>query len=298
MQHCSRSRALSGRDRWKLALLAVTVGLLLASPLLVRADIFSIDGKLIEVEVRNQWQYLLPKAKISCTKSWGKIIVTANAPGYQEASTSISPSSGQNSYVVALTLRDPAVSLYCYNLAEQKVVSAYFEKGQEGVETQTYAVKVLIPKKSWPHPNAGNIDVCDTGFRLPLKTSCQIKTRDDFYDVRMTISREALGFAGGKLVVFVNTEASLMHGEILKWLQALRRVEKFMPFPGVSVSTFALFLYKVLPRDQVLATGDVPESLRKLYREQDRFEALHDPAEQRRAALNAHALDRLGTAEN
>ncbi|RCK78131.1 MAG: hypothetical protein OZSIB_1780 [Candidatus Ozemobacter sibiricus] len=257
-----------------LAIFILLSALILNDP--VAAATFTVGSTRVEVEVRNSVMLPIPDARARGWVSGTTLVLEAWAAGYQTAHIELAAPSHPGAIVHhEFVLADTPKRLSARDLTDHPLQSVHFEKGQEGYPASQYGITALIPKKSWPRPSAANVEVMDLAWSIPLKSSCTIESEGEFHRVRLTLPRRALDLTGTDLIVYFNTEKSYLQGEILRWLKALEKVEKVISPPLGSAMELARFLFGALPRPQVEATGQVPETLRQLYSRADRFAELH-----------------------
>lgn len=240
------------------------------------AETITVGQVTAEVNVRNSTMLLIPGARVQGWIKGQSLHLSATAKGYLAAQAEIPlPATPTGHYLHEFVLADVKKSLAARDLTDHPVQSAQFEPGQEGFPADQFGVTVLIPRKSWPRPAGGNVEILDSVWEAPLKSSCKIEIEDEFYRVRMTIPRSLLDYTGSQLTVYFDTEKSPVQGSILLWMKRLERLEKIVSPPIGSAMALARFLFGVLPRSQVEATGKVPPTLQQLYQQADKFSALH-----------------------
>lgn len=180
-----------------LALMTVSVSL--------QAVQCQVGSCLVNVDVRNSIYLMVPHALVKCSLSGEKIRISASAPGYVPQVKEIRMLPGTSSYFATVRLADREKRIDILDYSYKPIVSAYVDRFQGGTPSHLYAINLMLPVKTWPHPNAGNVKVNQPGYGWPIQLSCDISLFEDFYRVRMLIDRAVLDDPKDHLLVYVNT---------------------------------------------------------------------------------------------
>lgn len=260
-----------------------------AAPLLIAFTLLSATagaipytaGKYtVDVTVRNQIMLVIPDARVSVWQSGQSIFVEASAPGYQSKRESFAISGVSTYYKQELTLSDITKKFIIEDLAGKPIVSAFVETNQHGFKANEYGMKIFVPIGGWPRPSSKGVDVFDEVWFAPLKTSCNLSKREDFHQVTIVIPRSALNLTTPQMRVVFDTTATVVEGTVLKWVNALIKIESVVSPPLGTAMALAKFIYYTIPERLVRATGRVPRTLQALYDQRARFNQLHqDPEE-------------------
>ncbi len=246
------------------------VVVLLAHVSAAQAATQTVGAYTIEVDVRGSTMMIIPHAHITASKSGGKLKVTAWAPGYQHAAKEIPIKTGVTQYSTYFVLRDVEKRLDVLTFEYKPIQSAYFERDQSGTPTDQYAINLFLPIKSWPHPSPANLIVNQPGYGIPIQNSCEITQRDEFFKVRMLISRAVLDDPNPELLIYVNTAQIITPATAHRWFATIRRLEATNPAAAADV---ARALFGSLPQDQAFEA--LPHSVARLLALRRRFETLH-----------------------
>jgi len=187
-----------------LALLVILLALLAFSRPLLAVQC-QAGPYLVNVEVRNSIYLMVPHALVKCSLSGHNIRVSASAPGYVPQIKEIRTMPGTSSYFATIRLADHEKRIDILDYNYKPIVSAYVDRFQGGTPAHLYAINLMLPVKTWPHPNAGNVKVNQPGYGWPIQLSCDISLLEDFYRVRLLIDRAVLDDPKDHLLVYVNT---------------------------------------------------------------------------------------------
>jgi hypothetical protein len=248
--------------------------------LLAASTAFAIPCKVgdftVDVEVRNQAMNLIPDVKVKCYMvSDRNIMVKAKAPGYQTRTRKIYTQDNQSYYKTDLTLRDIDHRISIVDLNRRPIVSAYARTDQYGFGGNEFGITVFIPKAIWKNAQASEVEVLEPFWGLPFKKNCQITEVDEFYQVKLAISRDALDWSGGDLVVIFKTYVE----KDLKILED--RIVSLANLPDVknkdviacSLSRFIADNYRV---DELRHKfSSLPEPLETIVKDREKFNQLH-----------------------
>lgn len=243
-----------------------------------------MGGHTVDIDTRNLALNVIPHAKFSCYMSSGNIQVRVRATGYLEERFTLYPSGTTPGYFKRdVFLQDYPKTLIAEDMNGKKIVAVYFQKDQYGFDPRQYGITAHIPKKMWKNADVRGVEVFDNFWGFPLKKSCEIEAIEDYYRVKLTISRNALELTGSELTVVFDTKEKLPSAGINDWLARLKAAEdgEGELAPGAA-RAFAEFLFYVLPRSDVeqACGGTLPKSLKVLYDQARDFAALHrDPTE-------------------
>lgn len=178
---------------------------LMALSLPLQAVQYPVGPYQVNVDVRNSIYLMVPHALVKCSLSGQNIRVSVTAPGYVPQIKEIRTLPGTSSYLATVRLadREKRIDILDYNY--KPIISAYIDRFQGGTPAHLYAINLMLPVKTWPHPNAGNVKVNQPGYGWPIQLSCDISLLEDFYRVRMLIDRAVLDDPKDHLLVYVNT---------------------------------------------------------------------------------------------
>lgn len=178
---------------------------LMAFSLPLQAVQYPVGPYQVNVDVRNSIYLMVPHALVKCSLSGQNIRVSVTAPGYVPQIKEIRTLPGTSSYFATVRLadREKRIDILDYNY--KPIISAYIDRFQGGTPAHLYAINLMLPVKTWPHPNAGNVKVNQPGYGWPIQLSCDISLLEDFYRVRMLIDRAVLDDPKDHLLVYVNT---------------------------------------------------------------------------------------------
>lgn len=225
---------------------------------------------LVEVDVRTSLHVLIPQAVIECQLSGPRIRIMAYAPGYLLERKNIAIRPGVMTYAAALVLRDPPKRFDVYDFEHKPIASCFFDRDQGGTPPDQYAINMMIPMKSWPHPSPKNVIVNQPGYGWPVQNSCEISIREEFYRVRMLIDRAVLDDPHDELLILVNIAEIISPAAAVRWIDQIRRLEATSP---AAATVLAKALLGSLPPG--LDGSALPVSLARLLAAQNRFEDLH-----------------------
>lgn len=164
-----------------------------------------VGSFLVNVDVRNSIYLMVPHALVKCSLAGEKIRISASAPGYVPQVKEIRMLPGTSSYFATVRLADREKRIDILDYSYKPIVSAYVDRFQGGTPSHLYAINLMLPVKTWPHPNACNVKVNQPGYGWPIQLSCDISLLEDFYRVRMLIDRAVLDDPKDHLLVYVNT---------------------------------------------------------------------------------------------
>ena len=178
---------------------------LMALSLPLQAVQYPVGPYQVNVDVRNSIYLMVPHALVKCSLSGQNIRVSVTAPGYVPQIKEIRTLPGTSSYFATVRLadREKRIDILDYNY--KPIISAYIDRFQGGTPAHLYAINLMLPVKTWPHPNAGNVKVNQPGYGWPIQLSCDISLLEDFYRARLLIDRAVLDDPKDHLLVYVNT---------------------------------------------------------------------------------------------
>ncbi|EKD83322.1 MAG: hypothetical protein ACD_39C00750G0004 [uncultured bacterium] len=198
---------------------------LCGSPAFIRAAEYKVGPYLVDVDVRTSLMQVIPHAYVKCHLSGKTIRISASAPGYVAKNHELTVKTGVSNYSTVIRLSDPKKRLDVMTFDYKPIVSAYFDRYQGGIPSHLYAINLLLPVKSWPHPSPENVIVNQPGYGWPIQNSCEISVMEDFYKVRMLIDRAVLDDPHDELLVYVNTAEVISVSAAEKWLAKLVELE-------------------------------------------------------------------------
>ncbi len=237
---------------------------------------YKVGDFTVDVEVRNQAMNLVPDAKIKCYMVSGRnIIVKASAPGYKTSTRKIHTQDNQFFYKTDFALRDIDHSVNILDLNRRPIASAYARTDQYGFGGNEFGITVFIPKAIWKNAQASQVEVLEPFWGLPFNKTCQISEVDEFYQVKLAISRDALDWSGGDLVVifktYVEKDLKVLEDRIISLANLPNVINKRTI--AYSLSKFIADNYRVEELRQKFSS--LPEPLETMVKEREKFNQLH-----------------------
>lgn len=249
---------------------AILLGLIFSSPLFVGAAEYKVGQYLVDVDVRTSLMQVIPHAYVKCRLAGKTIKISAAAPGYVAKNHELTVRPGITGYATIIRLADPEKRLDVMTFDYKPIVSAYFDRYQGGIPSHLYAINLLLPIKSWPHPSPDNVIVNQPGYGWPIQNSCDISVMEDFYKVRMLIDRAVLDDPHDELLVYVNTANVISVAAAEKWLALLAELAARDELRAAQI---AAVLAPFFPAH--IEAGYLPEVIARSVALKRRFNELH-----------------------
>ena len=249
---------------------------------------YHVGDCTVDVEVRSSLLIMIPKARVRLWMQGKVIYIKGSASGYLSNTVTVPTSGAGGYYQRDVILEDVKKTFAAEDLNGKPLVSVYFQSGQYGFEPNEYGVVAVVPKNVWPVANSKKVDIFDSFWGIPLKQSCKIELVEDYYRIRMTVSRVDVDWSGAKFTVVFDTRKKVSSEKITYWLDKLAKVEANQKsLPAGAVDDLARFLFDNLSRPDVesVSNGKIPSSLKRLYDQTDKFSNLHQDVEEKRTSL-------------
>ena len=157
-------------------------------------QIFETDAITTQAKLSEEKTISVEAARGEITDRYGRVIA-GNSMSYSVIIRRGSFPSGSD--------REKRIDILDYSY--KPIVSAYVDRFQGGTPSHLYAINLMLPVKTWPHPNACNVKVNQPGYSWPIQLSCDISLLEDFYRARLLIDRAVLDDPKDHLLVYVNT---------------------------------------------------------------------------------------------
>ncbi len=248
---------------------------------------------VVDADVRNSANMLVPNVKPHARVVGNQIVVTASALGFDKGEARVPVASNSYYYKCDVYLGDGNRELVAVDQNRRKLTSVYFRRDQFGFKPDEFGITAFIPVVDWPNPGEKRVNVFDpTGFfgwSVPLARSAQHEVVDGFYRVRLAISRKAHGLSGSMLVVMFDNRKpaeSVSDEQAATMLAELARLELAVAAnpagfePGVVGEATLQAASQIRP--EFLQGRELPGCMKAYVAQRATFEALHDPAALRR----------------
>ena len=230
----------------------------------------------VDVDILNSAQYTIPAGKISCDL-WGKTIyVRAHGIGYQSIEFEFNAGSGQTYFKRVVQLGDIEKQFTAIDFNQKPLHSVYFDKAQFGADPNFYQLTAFIPQEAWPQATEKRVDIYDDFLGVFLKKSCVITKVEDFYQVRMTMTRKAAEYTARRLYVVFNTKPA-SPAPTRNWVASLGRAEKLGDrIPSQILENSAQFLLDNVSSEELREAGAGNSMiLNQRVQALEKFEAVH-----------------------
>ena len=236
---------------------------------------YFIGNITVDVEVRNIANNVVPDAKVSVQLYGKQIYVKVRAAGYQSQETTISLADGTTYYKRDFSLRDQEKKFSIRDLRGHIIDSAFLRTDQFGFEPNLFGITIFIPIKDWPQATPERMDVFDGFWGIPLKTSCEITTVEEFYQIRITITRRAVTWTTYEMDIVFNTKEKLEQPRVKEYLARLEKLEQTEGAPLGGEATLAKFISMNIPVEQLAQFEYLPTTLQAFVDQAKRFAKLH-----------------------
>ncbi len=266
---CSDRNSFCSVSRYARPLLVL--GLLLLLTHIGWAAVVNVGKYRVNVDVRTSLMVIIPHALIQGDVKGSLIKIRVSAPGYLPQNREILIKPNINYYSIATVLRDVPKRIDVRTFDYKPIASSYVEHDQTNVPPDLYGFSVFIPIKSWPHAGPDRVIVNQPGYGWPMQESCEITTREDFYQVKLTVLRGVLDDPNPMLFVYLNTGETLSGESTSRWFARLRWLEERRP---VVAGELARAIVDSLPADVTGVT--VPRCIDLLLEQKRAFDELHE----------------------
>lgn len=266
MGSCLRKNSLP----FLLALLVMLAGSCWAFP-------YQIGDYNVDVTVRNSAMNLIPGIKVKLYRyDSSTVIVEAAATGYRTRVYHLPIRENQFHYKLDLTLEDPPRKVYVVDHNNQPIAAAYVRLEQFGFPADHFGITAFIPTKMWPQALASKVEVFDTSWGVPRKKSCEITQIEEFYCVKLSMTRKALKWSGPELLVTFKTSAPARVGVVEQRLARLQNISSAAGQVNNDEESLALYLAGNFSAETLCETNiAMPPCLAKLLHTRKRFAELH-----------------------
>jgi hypothetical protein len=254
----------------------ILIAVFLFSASVLSAIPYEVDDYTVDVEVRNFAMILVPDVKVKCYRTGNhEITVKASASGYESETRKITIQENQSFYKTDIALPDLKHRVRIIDINQKVIASAYVRTDQFGFAPDKFGITVYIPIEVWKSPGAESVEILEPFWGLPFKKTFELDQIEQFYRVKLTISRDALDWSGGDLVVLFKTTVE-KDPEVLK-----KRVDKLIALENHSdLQVFnkrvALFLASNYELEDFRNNlGTLPDSLENVISSKEKFERLY-----------------------
>ncbi len=254
-----------------LILLALTVcGQVWAIP-------YDVGKYKVDVTVRNSAMNLIPNVKVYCSRYNSKnIAVEAYAAGYKSFGRLVAIQENQTLYKVDLVLQDLDREIFIVDHNDRPIESAYNRPDQFGFPGDHYGLTVYIPKLVWKHTGIDRVEVFDSFWGMPMKKSYEVTEIDEFYCVKLSVTRKSIKWSGSRLYVVFRTSAPVRPEVVSGHLRQLRELESDPEkYPAGSSEALTRYVIANFLEEAARSNGVPPRSLQKAISLKLRFMELH-----------------------
>lgn len=238
---------------------------------------YQIGDYNVDVTVRNSAMNLIPGIKVKLYRyDSSTVIVEAAATGYRTRVYHLPIRENQFHYKLDLTLEDPPRKVYVVDHNNQPIAAAYVRLEQFGFPADHFGITAFIPTKMWPQALASKVEVFDTSWGVPRKKSCEITQIEEFYCVKLSMTRKALKWSGPELLVTFKTSAPARVGVVEQRLARLQNISSAAGQVNNDEESLALYLAGNFSAETLCETNiAMPPCLAKLLHTRKRFAELH-----------------------
>lgn len=231
----------------------------------------------VDVTVRNSAMNLIPGVKVSCWQYDAKnIVVEASSAGYKYAKKTISIRENQTYYRCDMVLNDLDRRIVVLDHNDRVISSAYIRRDQIGFPGDHYGITIYIPSVQWPVAEAGKMEVLDSFWGAPLKKSFALSQIEEFYCVKVSITRKSLKWSGSDLYVVFRTNQPVELAPLDKHLRNLHNLSNKETIPMGAEEALAEYISTNYSYDEIMSAHvKMPKSLKWLLISKRRFDELH-----------------------
>ncbi len=256
-----------------LALLAVLVmagGIAQAFP-------YQLGDYKVDVTVRNSAMNLIAGIKVALYRyDKATILVEAAAAGYKTLTYKMAIRENQFYYKTDLVLADLDRRVHVVDHNDRPIAAAYVRLEQYGFPSDHYGITAFIPVQMWPAALSERVEVFDSFWGVPLKKTCEITQVDEFYCVRLSLTRKSLKWSGSDLYVSFKTTAPAQTPALAARLATLDKISATSDYPAGCEEALCEYLCKNFSADDLAASHrQLPAGLAKLMQARARFSEVH-----------------------
>ena len=260
----------------KIAVFALLAVLVMAATA-VDAFPYQIGDYKVDVTVRNSAMNLIAGIKVALYRyDKATILVEAAAAGYQTLTYRLAIRENQTYYKIDLVLADPVRRVQVVDHNDRLIEAAYVRLEQYGFPSDHYGITAYIPVQMWPSAVSERVEIFDSFWGMPLKKTCEITQVDEFYCVKLSMTRKSLKWSGKDLYVSFKTSAPAQAPALAARLATLEKIVVSNAYPAGSEESLTLYLAENFSAEELSACGNpLPASLEKLTALRSRFAELH-----------------------
>lgn len=260
----------------KIARLVLVAALVMAAGML-QAFPYQIGDYRVDVTVRNAAMNLIAGIKVNLYRyDKATILVEALAAGYQSLTYRLPIRENQTFYKIDLVMQDLERNIHVVDHNERPIDAAYVRKEQYGFPSDHYGITAYIPVKMWPSAVAARVEVIDTFWGVPLKKTCEITQVEEFYCVKLSITRKSLKWSGKNLLVVFRTSVPASAATVAARLGTLEKIVQGDSYPAGCEESLASYLADTFSADELAESRAVlPGSLAHLMQARARFAEVH-----------------------
>ncbi len=253
-----------------LAVLVMAGGIAQAFP-------YQLGDYKVDVTVRNSAMNLIAGIKVALYRyDKATILVEAAAAGYKTLTYKMAIRENQFYYKTDLVLADLDRRVRVVDHNDRPIAAAYVRLEQYGFPSDHYGITAFIPVQMWPSALSERVEIFDSFWGVPLKKTCEITQVDEFYCVKLSMTRKSLKWSGSDLFVAFRTTAPTQTPALAARLTTLDKIAAGNGYPAGCEESLSEYLCKNFSTDDLAATGSrLPAGLAKLMRERTRFAELH-----------------------
>jgi hypothetical protein len=260
----------------KIVNLAMLTVLVMAA-VTVQAFPYELGDYKVDVTVRNAAMNLVAGIKVALYRyDKATILVEAAAAGYKTLTYKLPVRENQFVYKIDLVLADLARRVHIVNHNNKIIASAYVRLEQYGFPSDHYGITAFIPVKEWPVAAAARVEIFDSMWGVPLKKTCEITQVDEFYCVKLSMTRKSLKWTGKDLMVTFRTTAPASPAAVMSRVGTLEKIVAGDAYPAGCEESLAEYLCSnFTPEDLESGQVALPSSLAKLMQARARFAEAH-----------------------
>ncbi len=266
-----------GKNLRKIVNLALFAVLVMAAATL-QAFPYELGDYKVDVTVRNVAMNLVAGIKVALYRyDKATILVEAAAAGYKTLTYKLSVRENQFIYKIDLVLADLERRVHIVNHNNKIIASAYVRLEQYGFPSDHYGITAFIPVKEWPSAVAARVDIFDNMWGVPLKKTCEITQVDEFYCVKLSMTRKSLKWTGKDLLVTFKTTAPASPAAVVARVNTLQKIVAGDTYPAGCEESLAEYLCSNFSAEDLEASqSNLPSSLAKLMQTRARFAEVHN----------------------
>ncbi len=258
------------------------VNLLLLTVLVMAAGVvqafpYELGDYKVDVTVRNAAMNLVAGIKVALYRyDKATILVEAAAAGYKTLTYKLPVRENQLIYKIDLVLADLDRRVHIVNHNDKVIASAYVRLEQYGFPSDHYGMTAFIPVKEWPAAVAAHVEIFDSMWGVPLKKTCEITQVDEYYCVKLSMTRKAFKWSGKDLFVAFRTSAPASPAAVVARVNTLQKIVSGDTYPAGCEESLAEYLCNnYSSEDFESSQSALPSSLAKLMQARARFAEVH-----------------------